>query len=177
MTRAALGILVSLGLALFGAATAAAQAQPPTKRPPQKAKKVWTNDDLEELRTRVPLSDFGAAAGPASAPAAETKAGGEPKPGETPAYAKDKDPAYYKQRATALRAELDRIDSEIRRLRSFKSNPSSGTGGLALGQDNLSLTPENQIQQLEARRRQVEKELDDLDAEARRTGFPPGTVR
>ena len=34
MPRAILGILVSLGLALFGAATAAAQAQPPAKRPP-----------------------------------------------------------------------------------------------------------------------------------------------
>ena len=177
MPRAALGILLSFGLALFGAATAAAQAQPPAKRPPQKAKKVWTNDDLEELSARVPRSEFGAAAGPGSAAAAETKAGGEAKPGETQAYAKDKDPAYYKQRAAALRAELDRIDSEIRRLRSFKSNPSSGTGGLALGQDNLSLTPENQIRQLEVRRSQVEKELDDLEAEARRNGFPPGTVR
>ena len=84
---------------------------------------------------------------------------------------------WYRQRASSLRAELDRIDGEIRRLRSFKSNPSGGSAGLALGKDNLSLTPENQIEQLESRRRQVQQELDDLEAEARRKGWSPGTLR
>jgi hypothetical protein len=171
MRRAVWILPVSLSLVLTS--TAAAQERPPAKQP-KKEKKVWTNEDLEALRTRVPISEPGAAppAPEAAAPADEARAAA---PAQS--YSKENDPAVYRQRATALRAELDRIDGEIRRLRQFKSNPSTGRTGIALGQDNISLTPENQIEQLERRRRQVLQELDDLEAEARRKGWPPGTVR
>ena len=155
-----------------GPSLALAQEKPPAK-PPKKEKKVWTNEDLEALRARVPLSEPGAGAG---APAATAPAEGGPAAAAAPAgageaYSRQNDPAWFRQRAASLRSELDRIDGEIRRLQNFKSNPSSGGGGLALGRDNLSLTPENQIEQLQLRRRQVQQELDDLEAEARRKGF------
>jgi len=164
-------------IALAGGPSAALAQQKPPAKPPAKEKKVWTNEDLEALRARVPLSEPGPGAA-AAAPAAEGASAAASAPaaaGED--YSRQNDPAWYRQRASSLRAELDRIDSEIRRLQNFKSNPASGSAGLALGKDNLSLTPENQIEQLQARRRQVQQELDDLEAEARRKGWAPGAVR
>lgn len=163
----------------FGPSAALAQEKPAAKQPPKKEKKVWTNEDLEALRATVPLSAPGpGAAVPAAAAPAEGAAAAAATPAGTgEAYSRQNDPAWYRQRAASLRGELDRIDSEIRRLQNFKSNPSSGTTGLALGKDNLSLTPENQIEQLEARRRQVQQEFDDLEAEARRKGFTSSLPR
>jgi hypothetical protein len=165
------------GLALaFGPSVALAQEKPPAKKP-QKEKKVWTNDDLEALRATVPLSAPGPGTAASAPTAEEAPEGGAAAAGEGEAYSRQNDPAWYRQRASSLRAELDRLDNEIRRLQNFKSNPSSGSAGLALGKDNLSLTPENQIEQLQARRRQVQQELDDLETEARRKGWAPGTIR
>jgi len=156
-------------------ATTFAQQKPAAKAP-AKEKKVWTNEDLEALRTRVPLSEPGPGAA-AAVPTAEGAAGEAAPAGTGEAYSRQNDPAWYRQRASSLRAELERIDSEIRRLQGFKNNPASGSAGLALGKDNLSLTPENQIEQLQARRRQVQQELDDLEAEARRKGWTPSLTR
>lgn len=130
----------------------------------------------------MPISDLGSGGAAAQTPAptgeGASSAEGTAKPGApAEAYSKDKDPKWYRERAASLRAELDRIDGEIRRLRDFKSNPYSGQGGLTLGKENLSLTPENEIEQLQRRRRQVQQELDDLEAQARRNGFSPGTTR
>ena len=168
-----------LGLAvMLGPAWVLAQ-EPPPKQPPKKEKKVWTNDDLEALRNSVHLSELGSGAVPATSTAAEgTSAEGGAKPAAAgEAYSRENDPAWYQKQAATLRAELDRIDGEIRRLQDFKNNPSSGSAGMALDKDNLSLTPENQLAQLQARRRQVQQELDDLEATARRKGFPAGLVR
>ncbi len=178
MLRAWISILMFCLALAFGPSAALAQEKPPVQQPPKKEKKVWTNEDLEALRATVPLSAPGpGAAAPAAAPAEGAPAAEAAPAGTGEAYSRQNDPAWYRQRATSLRAELDRIDGEIRRLQNFKSNPSSGTTGLALGKDNLSLTPENQIEQLEARRRQVQQELDDLEAEARRKGFTSSLPR
>ena len=176
MSRAWISIPIFCLALAFGPSVALAQEKPPAK-PPKKEKKVWTNEDLEALRARVPLSEPGPGAAAPVAAAEGASAGEAPAAGTGEAYSRQNDPAWYRQRAASLRAELERIDSEIRRLRDFKSNPSSGSAGLALGKDNLSLTPENQITQLEARRRQVQQELDDLEAEARRKGYSPSLVR
>jgi hypothetical protein len=169
--------LVALALALaLGPSSEAQQAQ---RRPPQKAKKVWTNDDIDALRARVPLSVTGQELPAAAAePAAGEKAAGEATAkGPLEPYVRERDPKYYQQRYAALRAEVDRIDAEIRRLREFRANPNTGQQGLALGAENLSLTPENQIQLLEERRRKVQQDISDLEDQARRAGIPLGLLR
>jgi uncharacterized small protein (DUF1192 family) len=163
---------------------APAQSQQPAEkkppRPPARERVVWTNDEIELLARRVQLSDLGpgvpltppapAAGGQGAAPAGE--------PGSAASsYSRENDPEVFRQRAARLRAEIERIDGELRRLRAFRNNPNMGQAGLALGTDNISQTPENQIQQLEQRRARAQQELDDLEAEARRKGWPPGATR
>jgi len=156
--------------ASFGAQAASGENKP------KKAKKVWTNDDLEQLRGTAPVTVAGAPATPSGAAAkgaGEEAAGGE----EKGPYVKEKDPKWYGQRMASLREELDKTEKEISRLRNFLRNPSSGQAGLALGQENARLSPANQIDQLERQREKIRRQMDDLEAEARRNGISPGALR
>jgi uncharacterized small protein (DUF1192 family) len=176
--------LVILLVSLCGLPALAQAQRPPEKKPskaPGRERIVWTNDEIELLAKRVPLSDLGP--GNALTTEAPAASGQAPPAGTggatagTPGYSRENDPEWYRQRATALRAEIDRVDSELRRLREFRNNPNMGQAGLTLGTDNISQTPENQIQQLEQRRARAQQELDDLEAAARRKGWPPGATR
>lgn len=145
-----------------------------------KEKKVWTNEDLEQLRSTSHISVVGQVAPPetpavtAEQPgAAETEKAGA----ESEQIASEKDPKTYRQKLEPMRAELERIASEIRRLREFRASGQTVMNGLDFNKENMSLTPENQIQQLEARRREVQQQIDAIEDHARRNGIAPGDIR
>jgi hypothetical protein len=154
----------------------AAQKPPATKE----KRKVWTNDDIEQLRRKAPISVLGQAPPPEEAPgegeeAAEAgakKAGAEAAP-----YAREKDPKWYQQQLKPLRAELDRSEGELRRIRGLMANPEGGKSGVALGTPYFGLSPEDQLDRLERRRRELQKKIDDLEDQARRNGIPHGSLR
>ncbi len=183
--RLSLALFVALSLALaptLAGATASAQAQPSAqKSEPKKAKKVWTNDDLESLRDRPGLSVAGEAPPASEAPPAEGEKRAKAGPAEAGALAapppKEKDPKSYQKRLAPLRAELARITSEIQKVREFRAEARADQGGLVLGKAPLPLTPENQIEQLERRHRSVQQQIDEIEDEARRNGIPPGLLR
>ena len=178
---------LTLAAALAGPPAQGLRVQVPAKKEQKKAKKVWTNEDLEGLREgrTAPVPEINAEAGKEALPAEGAAATGEGGAGETAAaaagpktpYVKEQDAKWYQEQIAPLRAEVERIDSEIRRIREFKDAPSSGTNAMALGQNNLSLTPDNQIQQLEKRRGEVLAKIDEVESQARRNGLNPGTVR
>lgn len=169
-------VLATAPAAAGGGAAPPAQAGKAEKAKPRKAKKVWTNDDLDRLRNTVPVSTLGAS--PARAQAAgEAAAGGPEKAGAPEALPKEKDPEWYRQQMGSLRAELERTEKEISRLRSFLANPSTGQAGLALNKENDSLSPANQIELLQRRRDEVKHQMDDLEDQARRNGISPGALR
>lgn len=180
-----LHLIGALTLALTAPPAQELRVQVPAKKV-QKQKRVWTNEDLEALREgkRAPVTEMsaeapkeaaaeGAAAQPAAEGGAREGASGAP----TGPYVKEQDPKWYREQIAPLRGELDRIDSEIRRIRDFKVNPSSGGNAMGLGQSNMSLTPENEILQLEKKRGEVLAKIDDLESQARRNGIDPGVLR
>ena len=145
----------------------------------QKENRVWTNEDLEQLRSRSFISTVGqepreTPTVTAEHPGAEEseKAGAKTEP-----IAPEKDPKTHRQQLEPLRAELERIESEIRQIREFRASGQTAMGGLDLTKENISLTPENHIQQLEARRREVQSKIDEIEDEARRNGIAPGDIR
>lgn len=166
-------LILLLALALVAPRPAGAAAQ---KQPPKKAKKVWSNEDLEALREKGRVSVTGAVA-PASEGEQPGATEGE-KAGAKPAqYVKEKDPKWYGGQLAPLRAELTSIDEEIRKLREFRSAAKYATGGIVLGQANIPLNPENQIELLEKRKREVQAKIDELEEQARRNDIPPGAIR
>ena len=149
----------------------------------QKAKKVWTNDDNEELRARVHLSEFStvpAAAAPARAAEKPVQAApaipAEPASPEEVSR-REKDPKWYAKQMADLRAELARIDEEILRLRDFRTSGEGMRGGLVLNQTNIGITPEDSIAILENRKREIHDRIDQLEELARRNDIPPGMLR
>lgn len=181
MSRTRFIVSLAAFLSLGVAAPALAQQPQTPAKPPRREKKVWTNEDLEALRQKTILSDFRGTAPAAAATEGAAAAGeaveGAARPAAAAATPKEKDPAEYQKRLSPLRAELTTVENRLRELRNYKSNPNRGQAGLALGGENLNLTPENEIANLEARRREILRQIDEIEAEARRNGLSPGAVR
>ncbi len=177
----ALLLAASLALApiLSGQGAAPGQAQPAPKPATRKEKKVWTNEDLEELRGKAHVSVVGqASASPAGEEAKPAASGSEMAGTAGEPYLREKDAQPYRERLAPLRAELERIDSQIRQIRDFLSNPrSEAQAGIVLGQGSMQLTPQNQLEQLERRRRDVQQKIDEIEDQARQNGIPPGSLR
>jgi DNA repair exonuclease SbcCD ATPase subunit len=174
-------LFLGLAAALLGAppgGIAAEVASAPRPRR-QLEKKVYTNDDLE-----TPAPTRAEPAAPV-APQAEALAAAVEAPVTAPAvaafekltpYMKESDPAWYRGQLELLRSELARIDALVLRLRAFRATGQGMMGGLILNQPNLRLTPENEIEQLGLRRREILRQVDDLEDLGRRYGILPGVL-
>jgi hypothetical protein len=171
MNRARL--LLAAGL-LCGLALPAAQqptsAPRQTAPPAKKAKKVWTNEDLEVLRDKVPLSDLG----PSSAAASDQAQPAPPTGGmDERSLALEK----AKKQIQALRDELAAVEQQIRSLRNASSSGRTTGEGLNLTSAPGGLTTQNQIEQLEAKRKDLQRQIAEAEENARRQGFAPGAIR
>jgi len=163
---------------------AAAQTRPPAaQQPPQKQKKVWTNEDLEQLPGNSPVST--ATATPAEAPAggegaagekgAEAAAGGAAaKPAALP---KEKDPKYYQEKLEALRKRLADVEAKIQSTQGGMSGGEQGSNAIALNQATPILRPADQLAALEKERDDIQQQIDELESQARKNGLSPGDIR
>ena len=137
--------------------------------------KVWFNEDLERLGGEV--SVVGSASAPAASAGGEAAAaeggaaGGESKP-EPP---KENTAEYWQQRLAPLRAEMAQIDQQLSQFRSNQGKAASNT--LDVNINAAGADVQDTIRRLEQRRTQVQQQIDDLQAEARRKGVPTGWVR
>ena len=108
------------------------QTQTPNTAPAQK--KVWTNDDMDELRDQGAggISVIG------SAPAAAA----------TPAAAKvpdEKNPDWYRKQLAPLYESLDRINDQIAAAQSAIDGDSRGDSGVSMGARAPAGTPAEQV--------------------------------
>jgi hypothetical protein len=175
-------LLVAFVAALFALAScapllasqAAAQKQPPAK----KAKKVWTNEDLEALRPS------GVTGTTVTAPAA-SPASGEATAADKSAEKKDKEEKDKKEdpvekllkRLTPLRTELDATDAQLRSLRNAGSSGSTTGGGVDVSKTAGGVNTTDQIARLEQRRSELLRQIAAIEDEARRMGVAPGAIR
>ena len=179
MTRRILAVFVAALFALACSAPAiASQAAPPQKQPPaKKAKKVWTNDDLEALRPGgTSPSEVTAASAPSAA--GETPAAGESADKAGPQKQEGESPVEkLRKRLTALRTELDSVDAQLRSLRSARSSGNTTGGGVDVSKTTGGLNTEDQIVQFEKQRADLLRQIADIEDEARRAGMAPGAIR
>lgn len=158
-------IVLALSLAAAPAQTSSAQ-----KPPEKKAKKVWTNDDLDSLRAG-PRGGGGSASAGASA-AEEEKPAGKEKP-----VPREKDSKMYREKLAPLRAQLEQVDAQIKQVRDQLTNPVKGSNAVDLSHTSAIMRPEAALSQLEQKRREIQQKIDDLEEEARRNGVSPGDIR
>jgi len=175
-------LVAILTLVSFVAASLFAAQQPAQKpvpaAPAKKAKKVWTNEDLEALRHTARVSTASSEGPSAAPPAAESPAVAGAPAAEKPAEAQKDDPAEkLRKRLEPLRAELDRIDAEVRSLRQARSSGRTTGGGIDVTKTPGGMNTDDQIALLEKRRQEILRQIDEIQAEARRAGISPGSIR
>jgi hypothetical protein len=153
------------------AATQQPSATSPPPPPPQsqaapsaiaKPAKVWTNDEIDTLRNNQGVSVVGNRT--AQNVSATSKA-----------YSEDKDPAWYRKQLAPLRADIDKLDAEIARLKAFLSGENVSDAPTMHRQ--LAPSPQDQLKQMEAKRQVDAAKMDDLFERARHNGIEPGALR
>lgn len=161
-----IGVLLCLG----AVAQTSRAANKPRGGKPDTAKQIWTNDEIEKLRLRGLITFFSVPEKAPEAPAAAAPA----------VYDETKDPTWYADQAAKLQAELANAQMELREYRKALDdarNLKRMTGGLALDQDTIAITPEAGLEMLERRVRDMAMQIDALEELRRRNEFLPGLTR
>ena len=146
--------------------------------PQNPAKKVWTNDDMDQLRARGLISVVGQEPSPqASAPEEATPAASE---ASLPVYeSRLDDPQWYAQTAAALQAELDQREADLQQQQEalVLAKDRITQPGVNLDTPSVGVTPTAALEILQARVQEIQSQLDELADLARRHDIPPGDLR
>jgi hypothetical protein len=143
----------------------------PTKKKP---KKVWTN---EEMSTMHGIISVVGDPEQANAPPDSRKWNNDSDSGKGNDLEREKVVANYREQLRQLRGQQDDIDKKIADYRNFKADNSSPSGGINV-RNRYSMTPaEDQIRQLEEKKKQIQAKIDALEEEARKNGIEPGELR
>jgi hypothetical protein len=139
-----------------------APAQPPSATA-QAPARVWTNDDVDALRKNNAISVVG-----------DNKGANNSSTSSKP-NSYEKDPAWYRKQLVPLRADIEKLDAQIAKTKAFISGENVGDPPhYPLG---LPGNPRDQIVQMEKKRQEDTKKIDDLLDRARHNEIPPGELR
>jgi hypothetical protein len=137
-----------------------------------KLKKVWTNDEISGVGGDGAISVVGTPGGGDTNPPSNNFQ----KNASGPA-AREKQAAAYRDRLHQLNNQLETIDKKISQLRNFKADNTSPSGGINITH-RYSMTPvEEQIKELEEKKKQIQAQIDAVEDLARKNGFEPGQLR
>jgi hypothetical protein len=149
-------------------AGASAPAPPPTAPaapiPNAKPAKVWTNDEIDVLHNDHSVSVVGNHT-PQKVSTATTAKG----------YSQEKNPAWYRSQLEPLRAEIEKLDPQIAKLKAFLSG--ENVSDPTTGHGRRIPTPQDQLKELETKRQADETKMNDLLDRARHNGIEPGSLR
>ncbi len=173
VTSIFLGAVIVLPVTRAQNATSAAPDAPsssaaatPSQAPPATPKKVWTNDNVTELRDNSQISTVG---GTSVTPG---RAGGK-----TVAGSNARNAQWYRDQIVKLEAKLPTLDSRIEQLR-------EAIDGKAMGDGKTSSRPwsvkgdswAREEAELQSKRDAIAAHIDALRDQARHNGVPPNTL-
>jgi hypothetical protein len=144
-----------------------------TDKGKSKARKVYTDEDLPAAGHAISVVGEESAAGDASRPAKNSDA----KSGASEAAKQEQ---YWRGRARRIRDQMDAVDREIAALKEdIKKN---GAGGFdtstGLQKNVIYVNDKNgQVSELEKKKAELEKEMDQLMEEGRKAGASPSWFR
>ena len=161
---------------LIAISSQAAEKPRPAQGDQKQAKKVWTNEDMDQLRARGLISIVGqepaAPVAQAPAPAAEAA---------FPVYeSRLDDPEWYAENAANLQAELDKRVAALTQQQTAIAqavDQRTTDPGLSLTKDGPGMTPAEGLANLQAQVQEVQDQLDELSDLARQHDIPPGVLR
>jgi hypothetical protein len=175
------------------------QSQPPSQSQPQpkddsngdaakktekdkpKPRKVYTEADLSNLHGGVSVVGDSNSAAPNSntaGPSAAKGAGGKAQAGVVPMSGQDEQ--YWRGKAKEILDQMSAIDQEISKTKDdIKKYGADGFDAQSGFKDNVIYIDNraSKVQQLEKRKSELEKKLDQLQEDARKAGAPPEWLR
>jgi len=148
-----------------------AQANPPAaSTEKKKPKKIWTNDEIGSVKGSVSV-------------VGEAK---RSKTNRSSGQADDYDDSNeqhqqmvenYRNQIEELNSRIEAIDNRIAQLKNFKAENTSPSGGITINKGYNMVPLEEQVKQLEEKKKQLRAAIDDLENEARKNGVDPGELR
>jgi hypothetical protein len=150
----------------------AAESKPAPATPPaekKKAKKVWTNEEIGSVGGQISVVGT---ADPSKTEKAAAKTDAAP---ESDAHQKQVD--RYKEQMKQYQAQIDAADKQIDKLKNFKAEYTAPSGGITPTQANSMTPPEDQVKQLEERKKQLQANMDDTELAARKNGVSSSELR
>ena len=164
-----------LALLLAGSSQAAEKPRP-AQANQNHPKKVWTNDDTDQLHTRGLISIVGQ-------DVSQSETQSPTKQPETPysVYASRlDDPEWYADQAADLQAELDRRAAALRDQQEAIARAVDKRitdPGVTLDKGSPGITPAEGLANLEAQVQEIQSQLDELSDLARQHNIEPGVLR
>ena len=152
-----------------GAKPGTSDSSAPANSAPEKkkSKKVWTNDEIGKTAGGVSV------VGESGAQSAETN--------KKPANAKDDARQHqideYKDQLSKLQSQIDAIDKRINQLKNFHGENGSPSGGININQGYDMVPVPDQIRQLEAKKKQLRANMDDVETDAHKNGITSDDLR
>jgi chaperonin cofactor prefoldin len=137
-----------------------------------RAKKVWTNEEIAGVGGDGAISVVGKAGSGESNPSSNNS-----QKNAAVLSARYKQAAPYRDRLRQLNNQLETIDKKIYELQNFKADNSSPSGGINMHQ-RYDMTPvEEQVKELEEKKRKIKAQIDAVEDQARKNGFEAGQLR
>jgi hypothetical protein len=154
-------------------ASPAAKKPRPAQTSTQQPKKVWTNDDMGQLRTRGLISIVGQEAPAQAAPAVSVEI-------SFPVYeSRLEDPTWYAEKAAELQSALDDAIAALQQERNALAEAKDGVTapGVALDKPSVGVTPDAALALFQAQVDDAQMRLDALSDLARQHNISPGVLR
>jgi hypothetical protein len=134
-----------------GAAPKVPNASKDQAKEKKKPKKVWTEEEISAVGGSISVvGDQNPSNSSSRAPA-------------LPAASDGRDTAYYRGRLAPLRQQIEDLDREIKQMKNSKGNV----------RENV----DSQVQIRETHREKIQKQVNEIEEDARRHGIAPGDLR
>ena len=141
----------------------------------KKKKKVWTNDEISSVGGPGSISVVGKDHDSGSGNSTVESSDRSGRNGTT--AMRQKQIATYRDRLRQLNNQLETTDKQISELRNFKANNTGASGGINMSH-RYSMTPvEEQVKNLEEKKKQIQAQISALEDQARKEGVEPGQLR
>ena len=151
-------------------ATAQSPAPSPATPDKKKPKKVWTNDEIGSVSGQVSVvGEAGANSGDSGA----RNSGTNPRSKDFHQRQVDN----YRSQIEQLQAQIEAADKRIAQLKNFKAENAAPSGGINPTQGYNMVPVEEQVKQLEEKKKQLNARIEDVENDAKKNGIEPGELR
>jgi len=130
-----------------------------------KSKKVWTNEEVGSLQGTVSVVGTNR---PAEREPGSSESAGDPRRGKI---------LRYRAAIAELRKKIDAADQRIAQYKNFKADDSSPNGGINPNKGYSMVPLDEQVKQLEEKKKQLLANIEDLENQAKKEGIEPGELR